>query len=232
MFPERRDDEPVQSLLSRDSIKWHIDEGNIVISPFKDENLKTVSYDVGLGPNFYRSSPERVLLYNPWDEKVVRKFWGDPIVAPTALAAFNSLGRELPEHVDPNDQIIFLQPNELILAHTDEFIGGRKVATTMMKARSSMGRSGITVCKCAGWGDVGYINRWTMEIKNELSVPNLLIVGERIAQIAFYQVDPINGGDYSKEEGKYQTSSDLEELKRKWIPEAMLPKLWKDRENK
>jgi hypothetical protein len=32
--------------------------------------------------------------------------------------------------------------------------------TTMMKARSSLGRNFIEICKCAGWGDVGYINRW------------------------------------------------------------------------
>lgn len=31
----------------------------------------------------------------------------------------------------------------------------RKTVTTMMKARSSMGRNFIEVCKCAGWGDIG-----------------------------------------------------------------------------
>lgn len=58
------------------------------------------------------------------------------------------------------DRIIWITPGETILAHTNEFIGGCKSVTTMMKARSSLGRNFIEVCKCAGWGDVGYINRW------------------------------------------------------------------------
>jgi hypothetical protein len=37
-----------------------------------------------------------------------------------------------------------------ILGHTNEFLGGRGSVTTMMKARSSMGRNFIEVCKCAG----------------------------------------------------------------------------------
>ena len=47
-----------------------------------------------------------------------------------------------------------LHPGETILAHTQEFIGGRECVTTMMKARSSLGRVFVAVCKCAGWGDV------------------------------------------------------------------------------
>jgi len=41
--------------------------------------------------------------------------------------------------------------------------------------------------QCAGWGDVGYINRWTMEITNNsrfYAIP--LVVGRRIAQIVFF----------------------------------------------
>jgi len=30
--------------------------------------------------------------------------------------------------------------------------------------------------------------------------------------------------------GKYQTSSDVEQLKRDWTPDSMLPKMYKDRE--
>lgn len=55
------------------------------------------------------------------------------------------------------DLIIWVAPGETILGHTEEFIGGRHNVTTMMKARSSMGRNFIEVCKCAGWGDVGML---------------------------------------------------------------------------
>ena len=95
----------------------------------------------------------------------------------------------------------------------NQYIGGRETVTTMMKARSSMGRNFIAVCKasadlffcnlffvsnhcyqCAGWGDIGYINRWTMEITNNsryYSIP--LVVGRRIAQIVFFDSDGTDG---------------------------------------
>eukprot|EP00455_Lapot_gusevi_P013166 TRINITY_DN16362_c0_g1_i3.p1 TRINITY_DN16362_c0_g1~~TRINITY_DN16362_c0_g1_i3.p1 ORF type:complete len:119 (-),score=11.86 TRINITY_DN16362_c0_g1_i3:23-379(-) len=101
----------------------------------------------------------------------------------------------------------------------------------MMKARSSMGRNFIEVCKCAGWGDIGYVNRWTMEITNNsrhYSIP--LVVGRRIAQIIFFDSDgTIQGRSYA-DTGKYQTSADMEELKTTWSPYSMLPKMYRDRE--
>ncbi len=215
------------SLLSRKTLIFHKKIGNVVIDPYKSANLKTVSYDVTLGPWYFSSRPTNPsLIYNPWNEKSVRDYWGKPLKAEKAKDVFDG---NMPKSLKPNDLVIVLRPGELILAHTQEFIGGRNIVTTMMKARSSMGRSGITVCKCAGWGDVGYINRWTMEIQNELPVPNLLIVGERIAQIAFFEVGPLENGDYALENGKYQTESDIRKLKKIWKPEDMLPKLWKDR---
>ena len=102
----------------------------------------------------------------------------------------------------------------------------------MMKARSSMGRSFISVCKCAGWGDVGYVNRWTMEIQNTSNkyyIP--LVVGRRIAQLVFFETGPIEGKDYA-DGGKYQTGKTLAELKKNWKPEMMLPRLWQDRDIK
>ena len=125
-----------------------------------------------------------------------------------------------------------LAPGETILAHTQEFIGGRDHITTMMKARSSLGRSFISVCKCAGWGDVGYVNRWTMEIQNTSAryyIP--LVVGRRIAQIVFFETGPIVGADYAAT-GKYAASTKLSELKKTWKPEMMLPRLNTDRDIK
>jgi dCTP deaminase len=104
----------------------------------------------------------------------------------------------------------------------------------MMKARSTMGRNFIEVCKCAGWGDVGYVNRWTMEITNNskyYSIP--LVVGRRIAQIVFFETGEILQDDYAQiKTSKYQSSQDVKELKKNWKPEDMLPKLWKDRDIK
>jgi dCTP deaminase len=134
--------------------------------------------------------------------------------------------------ISPNDKVILISPGETILAHTNEFIGGKNHITSQMHARSSFGRNFIEVCKCAGWGDVGFTNRWAMEITNNSThhvIP--LVVGRRIAQIVFYETGEILSHDYSKF-GKYQSTSNIKELKKIWKPEDMLPKLYNDRDIK
>ena len=112
---------------------------------------------------------------------------------------------------------IVVRPGDTILAHTYEVIGATNGYTTSMRARSSIGRSALSVCKCAGLGDVGYISRWTLEISNHSQTTITLPVGCRIAQICFYEVGPTLR-EYS---GKYGSRSN-------WTPEDMLPKMWRD----
>ena len=224
-----------RSCLSDTAILRHIREGSVVIDPFKRENLATSSYDVTLGQYFYREvkpghADRRVL--NPYDERHVRTIWQLHEAQTLRTEAKNANWSDaFGDNISPEDSVILISPGETILAHTDEYIGGKIDVTTMMKARSSMGRNFIAVCKCAGWGDVGYINRWTMEITNNsqhYTIP--LVVGRRIAQIVFFGVEPIQQKDYSNAGGKYQVSESLGELKAKWSPDSMLPKMWKDRE--
>jgi hypothetical protein len=50
---------PVTSLLSDKAILRYRQQGKIVIEPFTLDNLSTTSYDVTLGPFFFReSTPE------------------------------------------------------------------------------------------------------------------------------------------------------------------------------
>ncbi len=58
----------------------------------------------------------------------------------------------------------------------------------LMKSRSTIGREGTTVCKCAGLGDVGYDNHWTLELSGSVGHGNsVVVVGDRIAQIVFFE---------------------------------------------
>ncbi|MDZ7725991.1 MAG: deoxycytidine triphosphate deaminase [Candidatus Campbellbacteria bacterium] len=219
--------------LSDKQILEQKEKGDIVIEPFIEENISTSSYDVTLGEYFFfEKSPGRFQnIYNPYDEAHVEKIWGkEPSQAQPAKETFKHYKFEF-EGIEPDDKVIVLDPGETILAHTNEFIGGKKHITTMMKARSSLGRNFIEVCKCAGWGDVGYVNRWTMEITNNskfYSIP--LVVGRRVAQIIFFETGEIRGDDYTKD-GKYQ-SIGLEGLKENWDPSMMIPKMYNDREVK
>jgi len=218
--------------LSDKKIIKERNEGNIVIEPFNEKNLSTASYDVTLGRYFFaEQSPQHFQhVYNPYDKKHVERIWGkEPLKAESAEKVFRHYDFDF-EGIHEDDNVIVLDPGETILAHTQEFIGGRNHITTMMKARSSLGRNFIEVCKCAGWGDVGFVNRWTMEITNNsrhYSIP--LVVGRRVAQIIFFETGEIADSDYT-ESGKYQNEADLENLKDAWNPEQMLPKMYDDRE--
>jgi len=219
--------------LSDKAILKHKKAGTVVIEPFDRRNLATSSYDVTLGEWYFREQPTKYnhSLYNIWSRAHTEHVWGakNPVRAELAKEAFRKYNFAW-EGIAPNDRVILLRPGETILGHTQEFIGGRETVTTMMKARSSLGRNFIEVCKCAGWGDVGYVNRWAMEITNNSRnyiIP--LVVGRRIAQIVFFETGPILKGDYTKG-GKYQTTTDIKELKKLWKPEMILPKLYKDRE--
>jgi len=223
-------------LLSRDSILEHIKKGTIAIDPFHDNNLKTTSYDVTLGEWFYRENHPagRTTVHNIYDEDSTAFIWTGPHAAERASAIEERLQIKL-KNIPPAAKVILLAPGETILGHTNEFIGGRDICVAKMYARSSLGRNFIEVCKDAGWGDIGYINRWTMEITNNsqhFTIP--LVVGRRIAQMVFYEVAPLKGNkaDYVQDAGKYQHASELKQLKLEWKPEMMLPKMQLDWEIK
>jgi dCTP deaminase len=213
--------------LSDKEIITEREQGRIVIEPFDERNLAPSSYDVRLGEWYFREqTPQDDLhVYNVYNKKHVDAVWGTK--AHQAESAKQVLKNfDFGYGIEPDDKIILIRPGETILAHTEEFIGGKTGFTTSMQARSSMGRNFIEVCKCAGWGDVGYINRWTMEITNNsryYTIP--LVVGRRIAQIVFHPVGPAR--NYAGK-GKYQTGTDIEKIMASWQPEMMLPRLYKD----
>lgn len=220
----------VGSPLSDRLMKAHIEVGNIIIYPFEEKNIQSSSYDVRLGRYFYEEqNPDfDFTLFNPYNPKHVDRVWGQYKQAERARVVMGrySLQPKEWDNIDPEEEIILLGPGKTYLCHTEEFIGFQNVGTTMMKARSTLGRDFIEVCKCAGWGDNGYINRWTMEITNNstrYTIP--LMVGTRVAQIVFFYTGETDK-PYSGT-GNYQSCDDLEELKRSWKPENMLPKLKK-----
>lgn len=220
-----------KSLLSDKALIKHLNNGTVIIDPLNKSNINTSSYDVTLGNYYYRETVQNHIdFYNPYDEKHVKKVWGDPLEAVKVSQWSKVSGIKL-NNINDDDYIIWIKKGETILAHTNEFIGGRDTVTTMMKARSSMGRNFIEVCKCAGWGDIGYVNRWTMEITNNsqyYAIP--LVVGRRIAQIVFFDTGgTINDKCYSSN-GKYANTTNIDKLKKTWKPSDMLPKMYLDRE--
>lgn len=219
-------------VYSNTQILADIESGNIIIDPFNPRHVNGSSYDVLLGEYFYKSGNENTTkLYNPYSEKDVQAHFGE-VMRALPLREHSQLIKKLGitniENIPKDHPIIILRPHERILAHTQEFIGIKK-GTTSMQARSTTGRNGIVVCMDAGWGDPGYINRWTMEIKNQNEQYVVLPIGIRIAQIVFHETGTVTS-EYSLLSGKYQTtpSNDLKKVKASWKPSDMLPKAYKD----
>lgn len=201
--------------------------GQIVIDPFLPENVNSSSVDVRLGNTFYRmEASDTQDTLNPMDEESVKSYFRGPFKC-EINAVWCAKNHRTPFRGIPEDYpIIVLRPHERVLAHTIESIGIRYQGTTLMKARSTLGRLGIVVCKDAGWGDTGYIWRWTMEIQNDNNASVVLPYGMRVAQIVFFHMESADI-DYGVT-GKYQQGTDTDELKKLWTPESMLPKSYQD----
>ncbi len=223
------------SVYSNTQIIKALDEGHIVIHPFVAEHLAGSSIDVTLGHWYYRTErPSEGGFYNPFDETAVDNYFSGAQKAEIHADWAHKHGRQLFKNIPPDQPIIVLRPHERILAHTHEFVGIKAPGTSTMQARSTWGRNGIAVCLDAGWGDPGYINRWTMEIYNMNQHESVVLpVGERIAQIVFYVTGPVDK-EYKKLSGKYQpnVSANLETIVANWKPEQMLPKAYKDQRRK
>src|SRR5574337_777360 len=173
---------------------FHLGLGNIVIDPFDPKLLNANSYDVRLGSWYsrqveYFDSLRPIIRYNSSDGQ--DRMWQQPV---------------------RGENFISINPGETILCHTEEVIGGQNIITTEMRAKSTTGRYGLSVCKCAGLGDIGFISRWTMEMTNHSNFKIIIPIGEPIAQIIFHlTTEPL-----SQYKGRYGQGV--------WTPEDMLPK--------
>lgn len=196
---------------------------DVVIEPFFRDQVGPNSYDTTLGA-FYWTRQENAFSdsapFNPLNAEHVKRFWG--VEAGPRRAETVSLEHDAKRFgVMVGDEVIVIPANQLILAHTSEFIGGRGRVTTMMKARSTIGRGGLTICSCAGLGDVGFFNRYVYEIHNRNPVPVVLKVGSRIGQIMFMRTGQVLV-PYEKR-GQYQHTANITELIETWTPFDMIP---------
>jgi dCTP deaminase len=184
-------------MLSDKRIIEEMEKGNIIIEPFKEDFLGTNSYDCCLGSFYYREGGQSdIFVDDPTDLERLWEGWHQP--------TFNW---------NKEKDYIPVEPGQTILAHTQEVIGTRNSVTCKMFSKSTTVRYGLSVCKCGGVGDVGYVSKWTMEISNHTRTRLWLPVGMKICQFAFYEV-----GETLKEyKGNYGQEIDFK-------PEHMLPK--------
>lgn len=224
------------AVYSNTDILRAVADGTIVCTPFDEQHVSEASLDFTLGYYFYKQEySDNAKVYNPFDKDDVARYFKGPLEAMPHAQWCEKHGYKEFENIPKDHPIIVLKPGERILAHTHEFVGIRAHGgAAEVKSRSSWGRNGVAVCFDAGWIDPGYINRITLEIYNLNQHESVVLpVGERVGQLIFHDtISPVEG-DYSDGRkgmsGKYQHSSDLDELITSWEPSMMLPRAFKDR---
>lgn len=201
------------AVLSDFDILNEMADGHVVINPFTPSNLNSCSYDITLGEYYYTPN-SNIKFINPHDPVNVHKYWG------TAKTATKATKND-PYNIEEGKRYIVIPAKGMILSHSAEFAGANTHITTMLRTRSTLARSNIDLCGSAGWGDIGYINRWTFAIKNYNDIPVVLVVGERVGQIVFLS----SSQPKKVYDGQYQDDTDIEEVKKNWDPNIMLPAL-------
>ena len=223
---------PATSFYSDVQIKQAVEAGHIICRPFEVDHVNPASLDITLGQNYYRTEQRRVAgFYNPFDPQAVGRYFVGPHQAQKHSDWATANQRQLFVNIPPDWPIIVLAPQERILAHSHEFVGIKPPGGSMVKARSTWGRNGVSVCFDAGWGDPGFINRWTLEIYNLNHRHSVVLpVFERIAQLVFFATGQVEAAYGPDRNSKYQSYShdQLNQLVKNWTPDLMLPRSYRD----
>jgi dCTP deaminase len=99
---------------------------------------------------------------------------------------------------------LLLQPNKLYLGRTLEYTETRGLVP-MLEGRSSVGRLGLYVHVTAGFGDVGFMGFWTLEI--HCVEPIIIYPFVEICQIYYHKIE----GEYVEYvSGKYQNNAGIQ----------------------
>lgn len=174
-------------ILSDTEILKEIDEGRIVITPFRREALGSNSYDVHLGKTLGVYTDARL------DSK-----------RDHSLRYF-----EIPE------EGFELEPRMLYLGVTEEYTETH-AHVPFLEGKSSAGRLGIDIHATAGKGDVGFCNYWTLEISCQIPVRiyPLMPIGQLIYFAVSGRVDSSYD---RKASAKYSHKSPLPQGSRMWM---------------
>lgn len=220
--------ESVNGVYSNVQIKQALLDGHIRIFPYHEEQMNPTSYDVQLGEWFYKTdTTHNRAYYNFYDQADVKRYFGEVLRSEEyRLWRMKQNAVDLGSGIDDATRIIVLNPGERILAHSHEWIGIKGPGTTSLHAKSTTGRNGIVTHKDAGWGDPGFLNRWTKEIQNDNNERVTLRVGSRYAQMVFHGTGLVHGA-YG-EDGRYYTTRSLVEDVDSWTPDQMLPRGYKE----
>lgn len=162
-------------MLTAQEIREQMKIGNIRISDFDERNLNPNSYNVTLN--------KKIIRYTnlPLDPK--RDNPTEEIIIPS--------------------QGLLINPGEFFLGSTNECVDSLQ-HIPCISGRSSVGRLSIAVHQTAGFGDIGFCGKWTLEMF--VIVPTIWYPNMKIGQIYWFKPCGEIKDTYH---GKYQGSMDV-----------------------
>lgn len=166
-------------ILTDKQILEEISKGTIVIEPYEPHCLGTNSYDVHLG-KYLATYKDQILDARKHNQ----------------IETF-----EIP------DEGYVLLPNRLYLGVTKEYTETH-AHVPFLEGKSSVGRLGIDIHATAGKGDVGFCNKWTLEIS--VSHPVRIYYNMPIGQLIYFKVEGDIENMYNKKpSAKYNQVSEF-----------------------
>ncbi len=169
-------------IISDRDIEKRIKSGEIIIEPFKTNNLQPSSLDLELS--------REVRVFDNWNQGEIDVRQKEDV---SRVVNIKKTG-------------FVLHPGEFILGSTAEKITLPFDVAGKLEGRSSLGRLGLIVHATAGYVDPGFSGWLTFEIANISRLPIRMYAGMRIAQIVFYQMTSKVKNPYGskKLKSKYQ----------------------------
>jgi dCTP deaminase len=156
------------------------DGQRIVVTPLIDpqHQIGACTIDLRLGTEFIIKEPVDQVLVDPVaslrfaEEKQTERVDKDRIL----------------KRVDPATDTFILHPGDFVLASTLEYVKLPADLLGMLEGRSTWARQGLGVHSTASFIQPGSEGVITFELKNTGSIPIVLYVGMRVAQLAFFQL--------------------------------------------
>jgi dCTP deaminase len=180
------------SILLSKEIKQEVENGNIFIEPFMEENLAINSIDVTLSKKIKTYIECEIIFSEKYKSFII-----NPIDKNFYFLDMK-IKNKVYEYEIPESGLI-LTPNVLYLGSTNEKAGSDKFVP-MYEGRSSMARLGVQSHISAGFGDIGFKSNWTLEIV--VVHPVKFYPNVRIGQVYFQNINvSFNNNDLYN--GKY-----------------------------
>lgn len=182
-------------IIGKKLIELCLRKGWIYCNP-SPRNITEVSLDVTLGTGAWIAKPHHLNVS-----------FNTPFTHPQVMA------RKQFEWIDDLNGYL-LKPNELLIAHTHEFVGSTvSWLTPQIRSRSTIARWGFEIGTAALFGEPGFASRWALELHNTSRHPVILKPGWRVGQVIFELT--LGNSLYTRQYNVNESD---------WNPEVLLPK--------